>query len=243
MPPTRGRCRWRGDSDEGRGIRRLGLPRLRLRAARAARGRRNAGGVFEQRRACPMSRATASTSVSTRRPIRRPWCWTRTSTSLVNFSHPFERREGIAAMRRCSASPSSWRRRGAAIRTCAWSIRVRCRSTNRSPRAMNSTRARPCARRAMTATRARRSPPEQALLALPDAPNWQLRVRPTVVYGPFCGVWTNRVFSKPSWPVMSNIATCPAVSNRFTAKTCRVCCSAWCVGFDRASTTCPAPRA
>ena len=35
---------------------------------------------------------------------------------------------------------------------------------------------------------------EQALLALPDAASWQLHLRPTVVYGPFCGVWTDRIF-------------------------------------------------
>jgi nucleoside-diphosphate-sugar epimerase len=35
---------------------------------------------------------------------------------------------------------------------------------------------------------------ETALLKLPDAESWQLHLRPTVVYGPFCGVWTDRIF-------------------------------------------------
>lgn len=35
---------------------------------------------------------------------------------------------------------------------------------------------------------------ERALRALPDAAAWQLHLRPTVVYGPFGGVWTDRLF-------------------------------------------------
>ncbi len=35
---------------------------------------------------------------------------------------------------------------------------------------------------------------EQALRALPEAASWQLHLRPTVVYGPYCGVWTDRLF-------------------------------------------------
>ncbi|MBI2993377.1 MAG: NAD-dependent epimerase/dehydratase family protein [Gammaproteobacteria bacterium] len=34
---------------------------------------------------------------------------------------------------------------------------------------------------------------ETALRALPGAAAWQLHLRPTVVYGPFCGVWTDRI--------------------------------------------------
>lgn len=35
---------------------------------------------------------------------------------------------------------------------------------------------------------------ETALKALPDAAQWQLHLRPTIVYGPYCGVWTDRIF-------------------------------------------------
>jgi nucleoside-diphosphate-sugar epimerase len=35
---------------------------------------------------------------------------------------------------------------------------------------------------------------ETALKALPDAGRWQLHLRPTIVYGPYCGVWADRIF-------------------------------------------------
>lgn len=35
---------------------------------------------------------------------------------------------------------------------------------------------------------------ETALKKLPDAEKWQVHLRPTIVYGPYCGVWTDRIF-------------------------------------------------
>src|SRR3546814_15220128 len=34
---------------------------------------------------------------------------------------------------------------------------------------------------------------ESALKKLPNAEKWQVHLRPTIVYGPYCGVWTDRI--------------------------------------------------
>jgi nucleoside-diphosphate-sugar epimerase len=113
---------------------------------------------------------------------------------LVNFSHPFERREGIsghAQVQRFAEFVAAARRRNPDLRlvhTSSMSVYEPFAKGHefdegaplRPPRHDRYAREKVAA--------------EQALLSLPDAPTWQLHVRPTVVYGPFCGVWTDRIF-------------------------------------------------
>ena len=113
---------------------------------------------------------------------------------LVNFSHPFERRDGIsgyAQVTRFAEFVARARQRNPRLRLIHTSsmsvyepfapgVKFEENATLRAP---------PHDRYAREKIRA-----EQALLALPDAAAWQLHLRPTVVYGPFCGVWTDRIF-------------------------------------------------
>ncbi|MCC6706278.1 MAG: NAD-dependent epimerase/dehydratase family protein [Gammaproteobacteria bacterium] len=113
---------------------------------------------------------------------------------LINFSHPFERRDGISGytqVQRFADFVGAARRHNPRLRlihTSSMSVyepfapghEFDERASLRAPRHDRYAREKICA--------------EQALLALPDAASWQLHLRPTVVYGPFCGVWTDRIF-------------------------------------------------
>jgi len=113
---------------------------------------------------------------------------------LVNFSHPFERRDGIsgyAQVERFADFVGRARARNPRLRlihTSSMSV-YEPFAPGREFEEHTPLRAPRNDRYAREKVRA-----EQALLALPDAARWQLHLRPTVVYGPFCGVWTDRIF-------------------------------------------------
>ncbi|MGE0484118.1 MAG: NAD-dependent epimerase/dehydratase family protein [Gammaproteobacteria bacterium] len=114
--------------------------------------------------------------------------------AVINFSHPFQSRGGISGaeqVRRFAAFVGDARRRQPRLRLVhvssmsvyepfAPGIAFSEDSPLRPPRADRYAREKVSA--------------EEALHALPDAPAWQLHLRPTVVYGPFGGVWTDRIF-------------------------------------------------
>lgn len=113
---------------------------------------------------------------------------------VINFSHPFEPRDGIsgyAQVERFAAFVGRARQRNPRLRlihTSSMSVyepfapgrEFEEHAPLRAPRHDRYAREKICA--------------EQALRALPDSQSWQLHLRPTVVYGPFCGVWTDRIF-------------------------------------------------
>lgn len=114
--------------------------------------------------------------------------------TLINFSHPFERRDGIngyAQIERFAAFVARARQRNPRLRLIHTSSMSVFEPFAHGREFVESDGLRPPRgdRYAREKLRA-----EQALLALPEAASWQLHLRPTVVYGPFCGVWTDRIF-------------------------------------------------
>lgn len=113
---------------------------------------------------------------------------------LVNFAHPFERRGGISGQAQVEGFArfvARARERNPRLRL----IHISSMSVYEpfapahlfdEDAALKPPRADRYAREKVRA--------EQALRALPDAARWQLHLRPTVVYGPYCGVWTDRLF-------------------------------------------------
>lgn len=112
---------------------------------------------------------------------------------LINFAHPFERRGNLTAMEQVARFVQFV---GNAKRSCPGLRLIHLSSMSVYE---------PFARGRKFAESDVLNPPrhdryakekvfaESALRALPGAVDWQLHLRPTVVYGPFCGVWTDRI--------------------------------------------------
>lgn len=114
--------------------------------------------------------------------------------TVVNFSHPFETRGGISGreqVERFAAAMGAARRSHPGLRllhVSSMSVyepfapgREFDEDSPLAPPRGDRYAVEKCAA-------------ERALRALPDAEGWQLHLRPTVVYGPFGGVWTDRLF-------------------------------------------------
>ena len=114
---------------------------------------------------------------------------------VVNFAHPFERRGGITGteqIARFVRFVGQARRANPRLRLIHLSSMSVFEPFGRNRRFEESDSLRPPRgdRYAQEKVFA-----ETALRSLPDADRWQLHLRPTVVYGPFCGAWTDRIFA------------------------------------------------
>ena len=115
--------------------------------------------------------------------------------AVVNFAHPWERRGGIDGgeqIERFAKLVAAARRRQPSLRL----VHVSSMSVFepfRSAHPFSETD--PLDPPAGDVYAREKVLAETALRALPDADRWQLHLRPTVVYGPYCAAWTDRLLA------------------------------------------------